>query len=121
MRPGRRVVLLLVAAAVVAATGVSCVPAYRGEAIHGPLGATDPQVVRGQAVFDRFCHQCHPGASAGLGPSVILSPTLIRFQVRNGLGAMPAFDETEISDEDLEAIVAYLMKVREHGVRLGIR
>lgn len=36
----------------------------------------------------------------------------LRRQVRWGLGAMPAFSEETISDEDLAALVAYLVWLR---------
>jgi mono/diheme cytochrome c family protein len=37
---------------------------------------------------------------------------LIRFQVRHGLGAMPAFSEKEIGDRELDDLVAYLKALR---------
>jgi mono/diheme cytochrome c family protein len=94
----------------------SCAPAYRGAARDGPLDTSDPAVAAGQRLFDLHCHQCHPGASAGLGPSVTPSPTLVRLQVRLGLGAMPAFDRTVLPDADLDAIVAYVVALRERGI-----
>ena len=61
------------------------------------------------------CHQCHPGGAGGLGPAINDKPlpkTLIATQVRAGLGAMPAFSAKEISDQDVDAIVAYLKHLR---------
>jgi len=34
-------------------------------------------------------------------------PSQMRFQVRSGGDDMPAFDASKISDDDLEALVAY--------------
>ena len=57
------------------------------------------------------CHQCHPGGTAGLGPAINNAPLpggLVKAQVRNGLGAMPGFSQEQISDEELDALVAYI-------------
>lgn len=70
---------------------------------------------RGAVVFARHCQSCHPGGSAGLGPSLLDKPApqgAIRLQVRKGLGAMPAFDATRIPDEDLDALVDYVVRLR---------
>ena len=99
---------------------VNCAPAYRGEPIAGPLDASDPQVALGQLVFDEHCHQCHPGGAAGLGPGINDKPlpgSLIKFQVRNGLGVMPAFSEEQIMEGELDALVAYMLALREQGVK----
>ena len=107
--------LLLLALAILA----GCAPAYRGEPIVGPLDTLEPQLALGQLVFDRECSQCHPGGAAGLGPGINDKPLpgpLIAFQVRHGLGAMPAFSEEQISEEELDAVVAYLLRLREHGM-----
>jgi mono/diheme cytochrome c family protein len=95
----------------------SCVPAYRGEPISGPLDISDPQVALGQQVFDKNCQECHPRAAAGLGPGIKDKPLpgwLIKLQVRNGLGVMPAFSEEQISETELDAVVAYLRRLRTH-------
>lgn len=39
-----------------------------------------------------------------------LTPQLIRFFVRNGVSIMPFFRKTEVSDEDLDAMVVYLTR-----------
>jgi mono/diheme cytochrome c family protein len=41
-----------------------------------------------------------------------LSPELIRAAVRNGITVMPQFRKTELSDSQLEAIIAYLTRAR---------
>jgi mono/diheme cytochrome c family protein len=108
-----------VAGGMMLAGGASCRTALRGEPVAAPLEFTDPQLLLGQQVFMRDCNQCHPGGAAGLAPAINDKPLpggLIKFQVRNGLGAMPAFDEEEIADEELEAIVAYLEAIREQEV-----
>lgn len=95
-----------------------CAPAYRGEPIAGPLDVSDPQLARGRQIFAVYCHQCHPGGAGGLGPSLNDKPLpgwLIAYQVRHGLGAMPAFSPERISDEELEALIHYLEQLRGHG------
>ena len=68
-------------------------------------------VANGEKVFMMHCQKCHPGGEAGLGPAINSNPApqfVKRFQVRHGLGVMPAFKEDEISDKDLRDITAYL-------------
>jgi mono/diheme cytochrome c family protein len=53
---------------------------------------------------------------AGLGPALNNKPLpgfAIRYQIRNGMGAMPAFDEEKISDKEAKNIVAYLKALRK--------
>ena len=95
----------------------ACGPAYRGEPLRGPLVTADPQVLTGERVFHAHCHQCHPGGAGGLGFALNDKPLpggLIAFQVRNGLGAMPAFSPEEIPDAELDALVTYLLALRRH-------
>jgi mono/diheme cytochrome c family protein len=92
--------------------------ARRGEPIAGPLAISEPGIARGEQVFMRECHQCHPGGEAGLGPAINNKPLpgfLIKLQVRAGLGAMPAFSQGEISPEELEYLVDYLKALRNHS------
>jgi mono/diheme cytochrome c family protein len=98
----------------------SCGPAYRGEPISGPLNISDPKVALGQQVFDRNCQECHPRTAAGLAPGITDKPLpgwLIKFQVRHGLGAMPSFSEERISERELNAVVAYISKLRKHRTK----
>ncbi len=70
-----------------------------------------PEAVEGQKVFMEYCNKCHPGGMSGLGPAIInkeLPGVLIRAQVRTGLGTMPAFNEEQLAEDELDAIVTYL-------------
>ncbi len=99
---------------------VACAPAYRGEPITGPLELGTPALASGKQVFDANCHQCHPGGAGGLGPSLNDKPlpgSLIAYQVRHGLGAMPAFSPERLSDAQLDALVLYLEKLRSQSVK----
>jgi mono/diheme cytochrome c family protein len=106
--------LTIMLAACVAAAG--CGSLRHSEPIDGPLTVASDQAKLGQQVFAEHCHKCHTGGGAGLGPAIRRVPDfLIRFQVRQGLGAMPAFTEQRLSDEDLDALLAYLQVVRRRG------
>jgi mono/diheme cytochrome c family protein len=79
----------------------------------------------GHQVFEYWCAPCHapgpghPGTQAldalyrGQKPGALeertdLVPELTRAFVRNGVSVMPPFRKTEITDDDLEALAAYL-------------
>ncbi|MGA8873059.1 MAG: cytochrome c, partial [Candidatus Acidiferrales bacterium] len=81
----------------------------------------------GYVQYQDYCSMCHgegpgrPGTMAlqakykGAEPALLadrtdLTPQLIKMYVRNGLSIMPIFRKTEISDADLDAIVAYLTR-----------
>jgi mono/diheme cytochrome c family protein len=90
--------------------------ARRGEPVIGRLAPLTPDERAGEELFMHLCHQCHPGGMAGLGPSLNDKPLpgfLVRTQVREGLGAMPSFDEDELNDADLDQLVAFVGRLRE--------
>jgi len=73
----------------------------------------------GLATFRTICQSCHPnaGRAAGIGPNLTNSanagdPNYIRNNIRKGKGAMPAFPTDQISDPDLENLVAYIISIR---------
>ena len=112
----RWALLALLAVSIVWAGG--CSSARRGEPLHGSLPVTDARVERGRLVFMQRCQKCHPGGEAGLGPGLNDKPLpkfLQRFQVRYGLGAMPAFSPAEISESQLNDLLEYLHALRRHG------
>jgi len=86
-----------------------------------------PHQPRGLAEFERACAVCHgegpakPGTRAlhtkyqGKEPALLadrtdLAPDYIRFIVRHGVTVMPPFRKTELSDADLDNLVAYLTR-----------
>lgn len=94
---------------------IGCGPERRDEPFTEPLAQPPGDVAAGERAFASHCFQCHPGGAAGLGPAINDKPlpvTLIKTQVRQGLGVMPAFGEEHISDEELEEIVRYLKALR---------
>ena len=91
-----------------------------------PIAApAQSQPGRGREVYQKWCTPCHgtglgkPGTAAaaahGAKPPVLeqrtdLTPKMIETAVRNGVNFMPRFRKTEISNADLAAIVAYLVR-----------
>lgn len=81
-----------------------------------PLAGGDQEVQQGEILFNQYCNSCHPNGTAGLGPALNDKPLpgfAIRFQIRNGIGTMPAFSEEVISNEESKKIVAYLKALRK--------
>ncbi|WP_224995830.1 cytochrome c [Cesiribacter sp. SM1] len=81
-----------------------------------PLQTREQEVLQGKVLYDRYCNTCHPGGSSGLGPALNNKPLpgfLIRYQIRHGLGVMPAFSKEVIPPEDSKKIVAYMKAVRK--------
>lgn len=114
---GRGAAAVLAAALLVPALLAGCGSARRSEPVAGALDERSPEIARGHVAFDRFCSQCHPEGELGLAPAINNKPLpgfLIRFQVRHGLGAMPAFPEEVIPPDELDAIVAYLEALRRN-------
>lgn len=108
--------VLTVAAAVGLANLLAgCGPERRDTPHTEPLADPPGDVAAGERAFAAHCWQCHPGGAAGLGPAINDKPlpvALIKTQVRNGLGTMPAFPEKDIDDAELEQIVRYLKALR---------
>lgn len=102
-------------------------------AVLAPLASAQDaaSVARGKAVFAASCAPCHgadrgdfgramlPGTDAlrikykGQLPALLeqrtdLTPETIKVFVRRGTFSMPPFRKTEISDEDIAAVSAYI-------------
>lgn len=90
--------------------------ARKGVPYTEPLAAGSKEVQQGKILFYEYCHSCHPNGTAGLGPALNDKPLpgfAIRFQIRNGVGVMPAFSEEVISDEESKKIVSFLKALRK--------
>jgi len=106
-----RVALVFVALAGLAAVVAACGAGRRGEPLVQALDLADPAVARGRIVYAHHCEACHPGGEAGLGPSLNDKPLpafLMRFQVRHGLGVMPAFPHDAFGDRQLDDLMAFI-------------
>jgi len=116
--------------------------AWKRSTLQADTSLTDPLVRRGKEVFDARCRACHgaypkdkpPGGNAlamlvpgtfalelrykGTKPALLeertdLTPEAVAAFVRHGGGGfMPPFRPTEVSDEDLKAVGAYLSRKR---------
>lgn len=84
--------------------------------------APAPDTTRsGETLTRQTCLQCH-GNGHKVGPDLArqkLDYPTIRYIVRHGLNAMPAFRETELSDAELRAIALYL--AGQHGKISGTK
>lgn len=81
-----------------------------------PVTLKTEELEDGRKLYDQHCATCHPGGMSGLGPAIINKPLpefLIRFQIRNGIGVMPAFKEDVLNDEQVENIAEYLVYLRK--------
>lgn len=84
---------------------------------------------KGYVQFEKSCVVCHGSGPARPGtrslatkyqnkvPALLadrkdLDPQYVRTIVRQGVAVMPPFRKTELSDADLDAIVAYLTRKR---------
>ena len=90
----------------------------------------ESEVTQGEALYEQWCWQCHGKTNPhGSGtwalekrPEDTRSPYIedrkglneayIRYVVRNGQLFMPPFRYTEISEEELSTIIAYLLKAQ---------
>jgi mono/diheme cytochrome c family protein len=81
----------------------------------------DTQAEAGRVVFAKTCAGCHLGQGqlAGRAPQLSVSqnainPDFVRQRIRNGSpGKMPAFDQTKVSDADIESIILYLKAIHK--------
>ncbi|HEY4757342.1 MAG TPA: cytochrome c [Chthoniobacterales bacterium] len=99
---------------------MSCGSARRSEPIKGAAPIVDAQTAHGRLVFMNSCNRCHPGGEAGLGPAINDKPLpefLMKTQIRAGLGAMPSFPTSELSDGDVDAVIAYLKAIRRSDAK----
>jgi mono/diheme cytochrome c family protein len=74
------------------------------------------QVKEGKEIFNKNCDRCHPGGGAGVGPSLKASNLLsfsMRFKARHSSGAMPAFSQGMLTDEQLNSVVAYIKTLKD--------
>lgn len=81
-----------------------------------PVDLPSEELKKGKIAFEEYCATCHPGAMAGVGLAIVNKPLpefLIKFQIRNGIGVMPAFGEDKLSDEEVDHIAEYLVYLRK--------
>lgn len=126
----------LVAALGIAAAGTSLAQDVASERIADteplPIKADHP----GREIFERQCAPCHAAGPGDDGAPMLpgtmalaakyggqrygalelrtdLNADVLRYFVRNGIGAMPMFRKVELSDADIDAIAGYLAATAE--------
>ncbi|CAI07901.1 c-type cytochrome [Aromatoleum aromaticum] len=70
----------------------------------------DSQWGSGKNLYDKVCGHCHD-PKVGVGPVIAgrdLPESYIRYIVRNGFNAMPAFPASYIDDQSLAQVTEYL-------------
>jgi mono/diheme cytochrome c family protein len=87
---------------------------YLSDAEESEGGEADPAVAAGKTAFEGKCQGCHAdgGATAGTGPVLKdkgLTPEVIKAQIVNGKGIMPAGLAT---GEELDNITAYVASIQ---------
>jgi mono/diheme cytochrome c family protein len=93
----------------------ACGKTQRGEPKAPELRPQTAEVARGGQLFRKFCYQCHPNGAGGLGPAINDKPLpelAIRTQIRKGVGAMPAFDDSWLTDDEVASIAHYVHELR---------
>lgn len=93
----------------------ACSSARRGGPAAPDVEVDTQKELLGRRVYDENCHRCHPGGEAGLAPAINTKPLraeLIRRQIRYGHGAVPGFTDKQMSEKDLDALVAYVFTLR---------
>lgn len=103
-----------VIAAALATVAVGCGHARSGDPFREL--DLDAQEQVGEVLYMRNCNGCHPGGAGGLGPGLADKPLpglALKLQIRKGFGAMPGFSEKMLTDEEVDAIVAYVNKLQE--------
>lgn len=81
-----------------------------------PVDLPSKELKNGKIVFEEYCATCHPGAMAGVGLAIVNKPLpefLIKFQIRNGIGVMPAFGKDKLTDKEVDNIAEYLVFLRK--------
>jgi mono/diheme cytochrome c family protein len=88
--------------------------------------ALSSQQQQGKALFEATCAYCHNARGFGterlrtrlpedrsvLTERTDLDAAYIRTIVRSGLASMPAYTPTDLSEEQIRAIAAYLTRIR---------
>ncbi len=92
-----------------------------GPAIPDIEGYQDAELTEGLAIFTRNCAACHgpTGAGIAVGQDDVssaldeASPIEIAEAVRSGPGVMPRFLDDSLEQEELEAVTAWVLELRE--------
>lgn len=88
-------------------------PAAGATPTAGATSGAEGNVATGKALFEANCNGCHPGGQKGVGPDIRgKEEDVVKRQVRRGGGGMPAFSTSQISDQQLNDIAAYVESLK---------
>lgn len=98
-----------------------------GPAIPDVAVTDGTDLAAGRAEYVATCAACHGAGGSGdavgggaIAPPLLgTAPTQVGEAIRIGPGAMPAFDERQVSDEQLSQIAAYLQFLRDRAAPGG--
>lgn len=74
-------------------------------AYEGPIASND--TATGEQLYNDICMACH--ASSNPLPNLGLTPAAMRHQIREGGGGMPAIGSGQLSDDQMEAVLAFMV------------
>lgn len=74
----------------------------------GAIASSD--VAHGQEVYEGVCNACHAGGAPPL-ENIGWGVARMRQQIREGSGGMPAMPASRLSDDDMEAALAYMATI----------
>jgi mono/diheme cytochrome c family protein len=103
---------------------VACGAEHRGEPQSAEVIPATRSELHGKRLFQKFCYQCHPGGSQGLGPALNDKPlpaAAIRTQIRAGVGAMPSFGKDWLTDQQVAEIADYVTTLHHAPARTARR
>jgi mono/diheme cytochrome c family protein len=78
-------------------------------------GSTD---LTGEQIFIRTCNTCHPGGSAGMGPSLenlakdFPTDAKLKAFLRHGKGIMPPQPKEVLNDKEMDNLIGYLRALK---------
>ncbi|MDW8245729.1 MAG: cytochrome c [Sandaracinaceae bacterium] len=76
----------------------------------GPIRSTDVEL-GARRYASRCGNACHESGGGPPLANLRWSPERMRRQIREGSGGMPAIPPSRLSDEDMEALLAYLVTI----------
>ena len=91
------------------------------------MAQDEATLIKGRDVFEHVCAPCHGVGAAKAGTTVLqyrykgekpallaertdLTPPVVKAFVRNGVGLMAKFRKTEVTDDELDALAAYVTR-----------
>lgn len=96
-------------------------PEERGLGLPPPVDIREASLARGLELYTNNCAACHGPTAAGVAVGRrdvsstldVAEPYEIALAIRSGPGVMPVFGEEAFDHEDLEAIVAWVVDLRD--------